>query len=109
LGYAVETAQSGEEGLQRYEPNPHRFDLVILDMIMPDLSGADTYRRLKQINPHIKVILATGYSEDGQAREILDAGCKGFIQKPFKLDQLSVMIRELLDHDGSEAPNNHMV
>ncbi len=106
LGYVVEMAPSGEEGLQRYERNPSRFDLVILDMIMPGLSGADTYRRLKDLNPQIRVLLATGYSEDGQAREILDAGCKGFIQKPFKLDQLSIMIRELLDHDGSGEANN---
>ena len=66
-------------------------------MIMPGLSGADTYRRLKAINPTVKVLLATGYSEDGQAREILNEGCKGFIQKPFKLEQLSAIIRDLLD------------
>ncbi|MBL0712945.1 MAG: response regulator [Desulfosarcina sp.] len=108
LGYVVVTAQSGEEGLRLYEQRPCRFDLVILDMIMPGLSGADTYRRLKTINPEIKVLLATGYSEDGQAREILDEGCEGFIQKPFKLEQLSAIIRELLDGACPETPSDHM-
>ncbi len=106
LGYVVVTARSGEEGIRLYEKRPYRFDLVILDMIMPGLSGAETYRRLKAINPEIKVLLATGYSEDGQAREILDEGCKGFIQKPFNLAQLSAIVRNLLDGASpEEAPD----
>ncbi|MDJ0810662.1 MAG: response regulator [Desulfobacterales bacterium] len=110
LGYVVVTAESGEEGIQLYEERPYRFDLVILDMIMPGLSGADTYRRLKAINPDVKVLLATGYSEDGQAREILNEGCKGFIQKPFKLEQLSAIIRDLLDEacPGAGAATDHL-
>jgi PAS domain S-box-containing protein len=107
LGYVVVSAQSGEEGLALYEKHPYRFDLVILDMIMPGLSGADTYRRLKAINPKVNVLLATGYSEDGQAREILSEGCKGFIQKPFKLEQLSVIIRDLLDGARPPAATDH--
>jgi PAS domain S-box-containing protein len=108
LGYVVVTARSGEEGLQLYEKRPYRFDLVILDMIMPGLSGAETYRRLKAINPKVNVLLATGYSEDGQAREILDEGCKGFIQKPFNLEQLSTIVRDLLDEACPEAPSDHL-
>ncbi len=108
LGYVVVTAQSGEEGLELYQTRPYRFDLVILDMIMPGLSGADTYRRLKAINPEVKVILATGYSEDGQAREILNEGCKGFIQKPFKLEQLSAIIRDLLDGACPAEKGDHL-
>ncbi len=106
LGYDVVMAQSGEEGLQRYQKDLKRFDLVILDMIMPGMSGADTYRHIKAIDPHVKVLLATGYSEDGQAREILNAGCEGFIQKPFKLDQLSIIIREVLDQNDPGEPTH---
>jgi len=66
-------------------------------MIMPDMSGSDTYDRMKEIDPHIKVLLASGYSINGQATEILDRGCNGFIQKPFKVRELSQKLREILD------------
>lgn len=72
-------------------------DLVILDMIMPDMGGGQTYDRLKEINPDIKVILSSGYSINGQATEILERGCDGFIQKPFNIMNLSQKIREIFD------------
>jgi len=72
-------------------------DMVILDMIMPDMGGGETYDNLKEINPKIKVLLASGYSIDGQASEILDRGCNGFIQKPFQMENLSRKIKEVLE------------
>ena len=75
----------------------HLPDLIILDMIMPDMGGGETFDRLKEIDPGIKVLLSSGYSINGQATEILDRGCKGFIQKPFNIQQLSLRIREALD------------
>ena len=75
----------------------HLPDLIILDMIMPDMGGGETFDRLKEIDPGIKVLLSSGYSVDGQATEILDRGCKGFIQKPFDIKELSLRIREILD------------
>jgi DNA-binding NarL/FixJ family response regulator len=66
-------------------------------MIMPNMGGGETYNRLKEINPEIKVLLSSGYSIRGQATEILDRGCNGFIQKPFNMEQLSQKIREVLD------------
>jgi CheY-like chemotaxis protein len=71
--------------------------LVILDMIMPEISGGETFDRLKKINPDVRVLLSSGYSIDGQAREILERGCRGFLQKPFRLKELSRKIREVLD------------
>ena len=65
-------------------------------MIMSDMNGNDTFKQLKAINPDIKVMLSSGYSIDGQAEEILDQGCQGFIQKPFGLNELSHKIREVL-------------
>ena len=70
---------------------------MIIDMIMPDLNGGETYDELIKINPNIKVILASGYSLDGQAQKILDRGCNGFIQKPFNVKNLSKKIRMVLD------------
>ena len=97
LGYRVLTAKSGQEAIDVYGKNMDDIGLVILDMIMPGMSGGETYDRLKEINPDMKVLLSSGYSVTGQAREILDRGCNGFIQKPFSLKDISQIIRELLD------------
>jgi len=75
---------------------------VILDMPMPDMDGGETYDKLKEMNTDIKALLSSGYSIDGQAQEILDRSCNGFIQKPFNLDQLSRKLREILDKKGSQ-------
>jgi PAS domain S-box-containing protein len=97
LGYDVIPANSGEEALNIYESNRDRINIVILDMIMPGMGGGETFDRLRETNPQIKVLLASGYSIDGQAEEILRRGCDGFIQKPFDIGQLSNKLREVLD------------
>jgi CheY-like chemotaxis protein len=66
-------------------------------MIMPEMSGSETYDRLKEIRPDIKVLLSSGYSINGQAAELLEKGCNGFIQKPFNMRELSTTIRQILD------------
>ncbi|HDM75276.1 MAG TPA: response regulator [Deltaproteobacteria bacterium] len=71
-------------------------DLVILDMIMPDMGGGEVYNRMKEIKPEVRCLLSSGYSIDGQASEILAQGCNGFIQKPFSIEVLSRKIREVL-------------
>ena len=97
LGYLVMTAKSGQEALELYEGNMTDIDMVILDMIMPGMSGGETHDRLKEINPNIKILLSSGYSINGQAQEILDRGCNGFIQKPFNITELSKKVRNVLD------------
>jgi PAS domain S-box-containing protein len=97
LGYQVFTAQGGKEALAIYGEKGESIDVVILDMIMPSMSGGETFDRLKAINPHVKVILSSGYSINGQATEIMQRGCNGFIQKPFNIQELSQKIREVLD------------
>jgi len=96
LGYSVYEAKGGREALEIYENNRNRIDLVVLDMIMPDMGGSDTYDRLKEINPAVKVLLSSGYSLDGQAKDILIRGCNGFLQKPFDMIELSRKIKEVL-------------
>jgi CheY-like chemotaxis protein len=97
LGYQVIVARGGEEAVARYGDHRDGIQLVILDMIMPDMGGGKTFDRLKQIDPDIKVLLSSGYSINGQATEILSRGCNGFIQKPFDLRGLSDKVRAILD------------
>jgi len=100
MGYRVQTARRGKEALEIYKKNPGAINLVILDMIMPEMGGAATYTKLKEIDSDIKVLLSSGYSIDGQATKILDRGCNGFIQKPFTMNELSQKIRKVLDTDN---------
>jgi CheY-like chemotaxis protein len=95
-GYDVVSAKSGKEAIEVYKENHSRIDMVILDMVMPDMGGGDTYDRLKEINPEIKVLLASGYDIDYQGRDIMERGCDGFIQKPFNMSELLEKIREIL-------------
>ncbi|MFC1811756.1 GAF domain-containing protein [Thermodesulfobacteriota bacterium] len=99
LGYTVLTAKSGETAIEIYKKNHDKIDMIILDIVMPGMGGGDTFDKLKKINPTIKVLLSSGYSINGQASEILDRGCNGFIQKPFYTADLSKKIREILDND----------
>lgn len=102
LGYKVWAVRTGQEAIALYGSRTAEIDLVILDMIMPVMSGGETFDRLKAINPGIKVILSTGYSLTGQAREIMARGCRGFIQKPYKIGTLSQKIREVLETSASK-------
>ncbi|MBW2366438.1 MAG: PAS domain S-box protein [Deltaproteobacteria bacterium] len=97
MGYHALTALSGAKGLKIYEEYRRQVNLVILDMVMPKMSGEDTFRAIREIDPNAKVILSSGYDLDSKASELLNSGCLGFIQKPFNLSQLSAKIREVLD------------
>ncbi|MDY6954401.1 MAG: PAS domain S-box protein, partial [Thermodesulfobacteriota bacterium] len=97
LGYRVMLATSGKQAIALYKENGDKIDLVILDMIMPDMGGGETYDRLKEMNPKVRVLLSSGYSIDGQADQILQRGCDGFIQKPFDMKRLSRAVRGTLE------------
>ena len=97
LGYQVLLARSGKQAIEEYKKNKDDIKMVILDMVMPEMGGGKTYDQLKKINPKIKVLLSSGYSITGEAKEILNRGCDDFIQKPFNISRLSREIREVLD------------
>ena len=97
LGYRVKRAGSGQEAVEIYRREQKAIDLVILDMIMPAMGGGRTFDALKAIDPDIRVLLSSGYSLNGQASDILQRGCCGFIQKPFDLGTLSQKLRDILD------------
>jgi CheY-like chemotaxis protein len=97
MGYTVLVAGSGKEAVEVYTQHMQEIDLVVLDMVMPDMGGGETYDKMKEKNPYVKVILSSGYSIDGEAAEILERGCDAFIQKPFNMKELSGKIREILE------------
>lgn len=104
LGYQVLTAATGMEAVEIYRKLGSKVDLVILDMIMPGMGGARTFDSLKSLNPEVRVLLSSGYSIDGEARDILARGCKGFIQKPYSAEAFSERIREILQEERSQVP-----
>ena len=97
LGYNVITADSGREAIRIYKKMKDEINLVILDMIMPEMNGLDTFLALKKVNSEIKVLLSTGYSIDEKAQEMLRQGCKGYILKPYSVIDFSHKIREVLE------------
>jgi len=98
LGYRVLPAMSGPEAIDVFQKNQDDIDMVIMDMIMPGMGGGETFDRLRDINPDIKVLLSSGYSINGQATKILRRGCDGFIQKPFNMNQLSEKIQKIMEN-----------
>ncbi len=107
LGYQTMLACSGPEALSVYQEHYQKIDLVLLDMLMPGMSGGDVYDRLKTINPAVKVLLSSGFSLNNQAQNILYKGCNGFIQKPYDLNQISAKLREILDQGNNATAQNN--
>ncbi|MFC1883422.1 PAS domain S-box protein [Thermodesulfobacteriota bacterium] len=97
LGYSVLAAKDGVEAVNIYKEKSDIVDLVILDLIMPKMGGGEVFDRIKLINSKARIIISSGYSVNGQAKEILKRGCDGFIQKPFSINALSSKIREILE------------
>ncbi len=101
LGYRTFVARSGLEAVSLFKEKQAEIDLVLLDLIMPEMGGGEVFTAVKEIRKDIKVILSSGYSLDGKAGEIMARGCNGFIQKPFNMSQISTLIREVMDRTGS--------
>jgi PAS domain S-box-containing protein len=96
LGHRVLKARSGLEALEILRRGSDRIGLVILDMIMPGMNGRQTFDALRELAPELKVLIASGHSEEGQAADLLARGCLGFIQKPFDVTRLAAKLAEIL-------------
>jgi PAS domain S-box-containing protein len=97
LGYRVLPTNNGLEGISLFRSRQEEISLVILDMIMPDIKGSEIFDNLKEIDPKVKVLLSSGYSIDGQASQLIEKGCKAFIQKPYTVSELSQKVRAVLE------------
>jgi len=95
-GYEVDAFASGPDAVAHYERTWRETDVVILDMVMPEMSGRDVFLALQKVNPAVRAILVTGFSLNGEAQSILDEGAKGFLQKPFRVDELIETVERVL-------------
>jgi PAS domain S-box-containing protein len=100
IGYRVMCAGNGDEALSVLEECGGKADLVILDLVMPHMGGKETFTRIKERYPDIVVLVSSGYSENGEAREVIESGADGFIQKPYQIRMVSAKIREMLEDKG---------
>lgn len=96
IGYRVTTVASGQEAIDLIEKKNAHFDLAIVDLIMPDMGGAECLRALKKLKPMMSTVLTTGFGHNNAVQDLLDQGISGFIQKPYKFDQLSEVIGQVL-------------
>ena len=97
LGYRALVAAGGEQALDVLKRMGGEIDLVVLDLIMPGIPGSKVFHRIREIHPNMPVILSSGYSINGQAKEFMDQGCNGFLQKPFNLSELSQKIYHVMN------------
>ncbi len=97
LGYKVIEAGDGLEAVELYTRYGGTIDMVLIDLIMPKLGGRETYLRLKQMNPGVKALFATGYGVDDQTQELLSTGVLGIVKKPYEMTSLETEIRRALD------------
>jgi len=100
LGYSVIKARGGREAVDIFNSNYDQIGLVILDLIMPDVGGEIVFDTLVKIKKDVKVVISSGYGIDDKTRELIERGCKGFIQKPFDIKDLSLMISKVLKEDS---------
>jgi PAS domain S-box-containing protein len=97
LGYSVKMAVNGEQALEIFQEQDSPIDLVLLDLNMPGMGGHKCLQELLRLDPQIKVVITSGYAANGQGKDTLASGAKGFIGKPYQLKELAAMVREVLD------------
>jgi len=97
LGYDILSTTNGREAIELYRKEGFSIDLVIIDVIMPGLSGQEILSALKAINPHVKVILTSGYNLDALVSSSLSEGICDFLQKPFRIEDIAQKVRQVLD------------
>ncbi len=101
LGYSVIDAKNGKEAVEKYKKFKDDIDMVILDMVMPDQSGEEVFALLKEINPDVRVLLASGYTFNNRVKSLMERGCIGFLKKPYSIEELSNRLIRL-----NPAPHN---
>jgi signal transduction histidine kinase/CheY-like chemotaxis protein len=106
-GYSVLLANSGAAAIELFEEHREQIDLVLLDMLMPGMSGEETFRVLRAIRPDVKVLLSTGYAPDEAAQRFTEEGLAGFLRKPYDPDELAGEVQRIIER-GNAMPSEQM-
>ena len=104
-GYTVLTAANGREALDAYGRHKNEISSVILDLVMPEMSGKKCLEELLTIDPNVRILIASGYSANGSTKDALESGATGFISKPFDLKQILSAVRRSLDAPNTNSPS----
>ncbi len=102
LGYQVITAKNGMEAVAAYQQQHERIDVVIMDMVMPEMSGVETFEQIKSKYPDAKILMASGYILDAEARRLLEHGAEGFVKKPLAIEELHAAIQKTVQSAASD-------
>jgi DNA-binding NtrC family response regulator len=96
IGYQVLGARNSAEAVEIFKQSGNEIDLVLLDFKLPDESGANTFKKIRAIDPDARVIFSTGYNETQEIFELMNLGCRGMLQKPFSMEKLFAKVAEVL-------------
>jgi len=97
LGFKVFLASSGVEGLDKYKLHKGQIDIVLLDLLMPEMNGTDCFENLKKVDPEVKVIIATGIGEFEKKKELEEMGIKGYLGKHYRLENIAQKLIDILN------------
>jgi CheY-like chemotaxis protein len=97
LGYRVLKAHNGYEGLQLFEENKSKIDLIISDLEMPKMNGKEVMDKIREIDPQIKVMLSSGALTDADEKNVMNKGFNGFIKKPYNMNTLYKKMAEIIE------------
>jgi len=96
-GFKVLEAASGPQAINIFEQQSANINLVLLDVILPDMDGREVYFKLKSIRPDVKIVIISGYSQTTVRQDLVEAGVEGYITKPFEINQVQHLIQSILD------------
>lgn len=96
FGFTVLTAGGGDEAIALYERHRDEVGVVLLDMVMPHMTGKTVFHRIREMNPNAKIIISSGFSRDHDAEELLNCGAVAYVQKPYRLTELVDIINEVM-------------
>ena len=96
IGFNTLKAANSAKACSLYEDKKEQIDIVVLDMLMPNEKGTNIYKKLKKMNPDIRVLICSGLEKDRDIDEILNDGQNGFIKKPFKFDEFTSNVNTIL-------------
>jgi len=106
FGYRVLEARDGKEAVDLYREKSGEIDLLLLDMMMPRMTGEEAFAEIRGISPSVRAVLASGYDERGRIGEVVAAGFSGFLRKPFRRRELGQMVSDALGNGPREEASN---